>query len=545
LILYWIMPEGFDERDGRTARLNDEQVEHEASRGEPHRLGRFVILEHLGRGGMGIVYSAYDPVLDRRVALKLLRPQPGRDTERMRTRLHREAQALARLSHPNVVPVYDVGLIDGEVFIVMEFVVGQTLRAWSHERPWHDVLATYMQVARGLAAAHAVGLVHRDVKPDNVVVGQDGRPRVLDFGLVRDVDFDLGAEIAASPGPSLAAGGAEPMGPAPAKAREDLTATNAIMGTPAYMAPEQAASASIGPAVDQFSFCVALYEALYGQLPFAVRDVSERLAELRAARALGVTGAVHVSHPDPIAPPPRSPVPDAFWPILRRGLAREPAERWPSMDALIEALSGHLAAFDQTLAEPGVQRFPQIVFAILGVCVALLVGSAVYLGSSDHEGELISVLAATIMHTALTLVCVALLVYSRARWRRVKQLHRLIGPYALCAAGAVIHDIASLLVGRTLYQTILAIMPMFAVVFAFASLTHARWLAWVAALFALSFVMLLAIPEYFVVWAAGGMGLGWIVVLTAWRRLVKKHGVASASPRGTQTGGASSRLRAT
>jgi serine/threonine protein kinase len=512
-------------------------VEHEKSRGEPHRLGRFVILEHLGRGGMGIVYSAYDEVLNRRVALKLLRPEPGRNAERMRARLHREAKALARLSHPNVVPIYDVGIIDGEVFIVMEFVVGQTLRAWSHERPWHDVLPMYLQVARGLAAAHAVGLVHRDVKPDNVVVGQDGRPRVLDFGLVRDGDFDPGVEDAAGAGPQPAADGGA--------LREDLTATNAIMGTPAYMAPEQAANASIGPAADQFSFCVALYEALYGHLPFPEREMSARLAELRAARALGVADAVQVSHPEPLAPPPRSPVPDAFWPILRRGLAAEPAERWPSMDALLEELSGHLTGFDQSLAEPGVQRFPQIVFAVLAVTVALLLGSAAYLGSLDGEGEWLTVLLATIMHTALTLVCVALLVYSRARWKRVKQLHRLIAPYALCATGAVVHDLVSLLVGRTFYQTILAIMPMFILVFVFASLAYARWLAWVAALFAAAFGLVLAVPEHFMIWMICGMGLSWIVVLSAWRRLVRRLGVTAPGARATQPSGASSsRLRA-
>jgi serine/threonine protein kinase len=531
------MSDGSEDRDVGTARWSIEQVEAEQSRGEPHRLGRFVILEHLGRGGMGIVYSAYDPVLDRRVALKLLRPQPGRDAERMRARLHREAKALARLSHPNVVPIYDVGILDGEVFIVMEFVVGQTLRAWSHERPWHDVLAMYLQVARGLAAAHAVGLVHRDVKPDNAVVGQDGRPRVLDFGLVRDGDFDPGVEIATDAGPLPAADGVA--------VREDLTATNAIMGTPAYMAPEQAANASIGPAADQFSFCVALYEALYGQLPFAAHDVSARMAELRAARALGVADGVQVSHPEPLAPPPRSPVPDAFWPILRRGLARDPAARWPDMDALIEELSGHLAGLDQALAEPGVQRFPQIAFVIFVAAAALLVSSAIYLSSSDHEGEVISVLAATILHTGLGLVCGGLAVYARARWKRVKQLPLLIGTYGVCAAGAVMHDIASLVVGRTLYQTALAIIPTFAVGFAFASLTYARWLAWVAALFASGFVLMLAIPDHFLIWAAGASVLGWIVVLSAWRRLVRRLGVTAPGARATQPSGASSsRLRA-
>ena len=351
---------------------------------EPVKLGRFVLLDRLGHGAMGVVYSAYDPELDRRVALKLLRVGRTRASEHARERLLREAQALARLSHPNVVPVYEVGVIEGQVFVVMEFVQGQTLRQWmrSQDRSWRDIVAAFCQAGQGLAAADAVDLVHRDFKPDNVLVGDDGRIRVLDFGLAREhsqiapgtdagrartspaptaitsaasapaaiARAQSGDHALSSPAPSGASPTSGETGDRPASvehrnrgrqrlsrstealeaevsSKRDLpalTATGEVLGTPAYMPPEQFRGAQVGPASDQFSFCVSLYEALFAQRPF----VGNSRESLRKSIEAGE-----------IRPPPKGrAVPRWLLPILWRGLSTEPNMRYPSMDGLLQAL---------------------------------------------------------------------------------------------------------------------------------------------------------------------------------------------------------------
>jgi RNA polymerase sigma factor (sigma-70 family) len=211
----------------------------------PHRIGRFTIVEQVGRGAMGTVHAAYDPELDRRVALKVLRA-----SEHDHAWLAAEARAMAKLSHPNVAPVYEVGVHEGRVFIAMEFVRGRTLRAWAQDgRPWREVVAVYRQAGAGLAAAHEAGIIHRDFKPDNALLGDDGRVRVVDFGLAR------AAELVSTPSPTDS--GSTPTVPG-----------TSVVGTPAYMAPEQARGEAVDARADQFSFCVALYEALFGARPF-------------------------------------------------------------------------------------------------------------------------------------------------------------------------------------------------------------------------------------------------------------------------------------
>src|SRR5690242_11060767 len=151
----------------------------------PHSIGRYVILRRLGAGGMGVVYAAYDESLDRRIAIKVLH-EDARDTDgRRRERLRREAQAMAKVTHPNVITVHEVGTAGEQLFVAMEFVAGPTMREWlAKKRPsWQEVVAVCRQVADGLAAVHDAGLVHRDVKPGNVLVGDDGRVRVLDLGI--------------------------------------------------------------------------------------------------------------------------------------------------------------------------------------------------------------------------------------------------------------------------------------------------------------------------------------------------------------------------
>jgi hypothetical protein len=302
-----------------TARLGPAPETREGDLPRGTALGRYTVLALIGRGGMGEVYAAYDPELDRKIALKLLRPRDG-DSSGGESRLLREARATASLSHPNVITVHDVGTLGDRVFLAMEHVDGVTLAAWLAEPPRSraEILEVFREAARGLGAAHAAGLVHRDFKPQNVMVGRDGTVRVMDFGLARRI-----AGAPAAHGTAAAdAGPARP--PAPG-ADGALSASGDLAGTPLYMAPEQFADGPSDARTDQFSFCVALYRALYGAHPFALPG------ELALPPG--------VSH-GPVKPPPaRSSVPAWLRRVLLRGLALAPADRWPSMGALSEALA--------------------------------------------------------------------------------------------------------------------------------------------------------------------------------------------------------------
>ncbi|MCY1061821.1 protein kinase [Nannocystis sp. SCPEA4] len=288
---------------------------------ESERVGRFAVLRRVGAGGMGVVYAAYDEQLDRRIALKLV--HAGHHDPGAAARMRREAQALAKLSHPNVVQVYEVGEARGQVYIAMEFVQGETLRAWQERqrRGWREALAMYVQAGRGLAAAHAVGLIHRDFKPENVLVGDDGRPRVVDFGLARARPRD-GAENR-SEEEGLKDQVRWGMSRRASEEVAALTAAGAVVGTPAYMAPEQHEGGEADARSDVFGFCVALHEALHGARPFA----GERREDVHAAIVAGA-----------IARGPRD-VPAWLQRAVDRGLAADPAARWPSMDALLAALA--------------------------------------------------------------------------------------------------------------------------------------------------------------------------------------------------------------
>ena len=294
------------------------------------RVRRYVILGLLGEGGMGQVYAAYDPELDRRVALKLV--PAGAHGEAAEARLLREAQTLGRLSHARLLRVHDVGLDAGRLFFAMDLVEGQTLRAWLHEgpqrpRPLPAILAAFCAAGEGLAAAHAAGVLHRDFKPDNVLCDRGGQVVVADFGLARLLAEPAGP---ATPGPPGPHGPPEPPGPGDDDAGPPaaLTRSGHVPGTPAYLAPELYAGGPATARADQYSFCVALYEALYGERPFRGRT----RAELRAAV---LTGAPQ--------PPPGARVPGWLRQVLLRGLARDPSARYPSMDALLAALSAGLA----------------------------------------------------------------------------------------------------------------------------------------------------------------------------------------------------------
>ena len=294
-------------------------------------IGRYVAMEKIGSGAMGVVYAARDPELGRKVAIKVLRRDASGAIER--ARLLREARSMAQLSHPNVVPVYDVGTIAPDdpsagtspaVFIAMEYVEGVTLSRWlaAEPRDVEQILAVMMDAGRGLAAAHASGLVHRDFKPDNVMVGKDGRARVMDFGLA------LSAPRATAP---------SDRGRATHVDAASLSTAGGVAGTPAYMAPEQFRGDELGPACDQFGLCVTLWEALHGRRPFTGRTVAQLWAALSEGR------------PSPSTSPRE--VPTWLRNAIARGLAFAPEDRWPSIDALLHALDrGRVRARRRRLA---------------------------------------------------------------------------------------------------------------------------------------------------------------------------------------------------
>ncbi|MEM7155694.1 MAG: serine/threonine-protein kinase [Myxococcota bacterium] len=260
-------------------------------------LGRYEIERELGEGGMGVVYLAYDPELDRKVALKLLRRRVGEgDDDETEHRLRQEARAMARLRHTHVVNVHDVGLHRERLFLAMEYVPGQTLGRWLSQqapRPWTEIVRVFVDAGRGLAAAHAADMVHRDFKPDNVLIDDDGVVKVTDFGIAVAMEGDEYAGTARA-------------------------------GTPRYMSPEQLRGKTVDPRSDQFSFCIALYEALLGQHPFAGD-------EREGSAAAILKGQLQT-------PPARHTVPGWVLDAVTRGLSARPDERWPTMEALLHTL---------------------------------------------------------------------------------------------------------------------------------------------------------------------------------------------------------------
>ncbi len=307
--------------DGVDATIVD-PAERDAAYGAPSSpptIGRYVVLERLGAGAMAFVLAAYDGELDRTVALKLVHPRAT--SLNSRPRLLKEAQSLAQLAHPNVVTIFDVGTHGDQVYLAMELVRGGTLKSWLRRRGhgWRDVLDKFVRAGRGLAAAHAVGIVHRDFKPDNVLLGDDDRVLVADFGLatargrceVASDDLADTISIDRSSHDLL---------------HRELTATGMVVGTPAYMAPEQMLGRPVDARADVFSFSVALYEALFGRRVCVDPDAPHRTLAPTAS---------------PLGPARGAPA----WleRVLARGMALRPEQRWPTMDALLAAIAGRSA----------------------------------------------------------------------------------------------------------------------------------------------------------------------------------------------------------
>ena len=320
----------------------------------PETIGRYRVIELLGKGGMGAVYRARDPELDRDVAVKMVRRAVAGRSEAARQRALREAQAMARLSHPNVVEVYDVGLDEDRLFIAMQLIEGPTLSEWKGPG-WRSVVGAYLEAGEALCAAHREGLVHRDFKPANVMITRDGVVKVLDFGLARLVSDPVSSE-------------AEPSGGSSAL-DVDLTSTGMVVGTPAYMAPEQFTGRDVDERSDQFSFCVALWEALWGTRPFRGLGLHE------------VRGAVLRQEFDEV---PRGDVPKRVRQALRRGLKVQPAERHEDMDALLSALR-----------DAGRGRSPLLYAGIGGFAIGIGLGVWQHLGDAEACTDAALALAGT------------------------------------------------------------------------------------------------------------------------------------------------------
>ncbi|MBA3458530.1 MAG: serine/threonine protein kinase [Deltaproteobacteria bacterium] len=300
-------------------------------------LGRYTIMERLGAGAMGVVYRAEDKELGRSVALKQLH----RPDEALTGRLIREARSMAQVNHPNVVAVYDVGVADGTTYIAMELVTGESLRAWQTGRSVNELLEAYIAAGRGLAAAHDAGLIHRDFKPDNVLIGKDARARVTDFGLA-----------ASRPSDELLASQSVVVKPSRSMDDVNLTTSGSVLGTPAYMAPEQFQGGNVDARTDQFNFCVSLHEALYGHRPFAGKtfdELSNNCCEGKVKPA-----------------PAGSRISTALRAILLRGLSVKPGDRFPTMGNLLTELG-------RDRAKPW-RRTSYVAAALAGV-LALGVGS--------------------------------------------------------------------------------------------------------------------------------------------------------------------------
>lgn len=282
-------------------------------------IGRYEFVRRLGAGGMGVVYLVRDPELDRLVAIKVLHPGATEDEDASERRMRREARAMARLDHANVVRVYEVGEHKGQMYLVMEYIEGTTLLRWLAAKPprgWQEVVRVFLAAGEGLVAAHAAGLTHGDFKPDNVLIADDGAVKVSDFGLVRT------HERASSAAPTEPMQGGTSLGA--------TMQTYGVFGTPRYMAPEQFGGSRGDPKSDQFSYCVALYAGLHGVLPFSGRTFDELQRSVCAGLAGNPSGG------------PR--IPAGLHRVVARGLAVAPEERWPAMSDLLARLRWELGA---------------------------------------------------------------------------------------------------------------------------------------------------------------------------------------------------------
>ena len=422
---------------------------------------------------MGVVHVAYHEDLDRKVALKLLH----RDGDAGRALVRREAQALARLSHPNVVQIYEVGEHEGRLFVAMEYVDGEPLDVWQRRpgRRLGELLGAYRQAAAGLAAAHAAGLVHRDFKPANAIVGADGRVRVLDFGLAR-ARTPARDELRAATGP--------------------LDQTVGVAGTPAYMSPEQFAGLELDARSDVFSFSVALWEAVHGARPFAGATYDELAANVTAGAR--------------VPPPPGVDLPGRLRHALDRGLEPRRDARWSSLDALRDALAADPDA-DPTAAT----RERRLLFVTLGGLVLLVFVPLLALGVLDRLDRLVVHLL--IVASGLLVLTIVSLVLRRALLRNAYH-RRMILFIGVVLLALLSQRATALCFGAPVRHALFADLHVLLAACLVGAIFFARWMLVLAAIIVASALAALLLPGLF---PAGSVVIGPLFVFTFghyWRR---------------------------
>jgi serine/threonine-protein kinase len=443
---------GVPKRDGSLTPGLEEYVHSDTFEGAS--VAGLVFVRELGVGGFGTVFAARDETLDRSVAVKRLRGAAWSPADRRR--MMAEARALARLSHPNVVQVYELREHAGERLLVMELVEGVSLRAWvgQQSRDWRALLGAFVQAGRGLAAAHAMGIVHGDFKPDNVLVGADGRVRVVDFGLAHLVTSQ----------------GGEPEG-----ATEGLRGRAVVSGTPTFMDHEQFAGAPSDMHSDQFSFCVALYSCLFRQKPFPADDIpglKERLAH------------------DPEPPPEtelRAPVVEA----LLRGLAPRRADRWPDMDALLAVFERELARDPE--ADFGVARRQRRLVTGAMLVLALGVDACIFWRPSEAA----MALSPRDLVILMGGVFVTLLVLVAGFWsalRRNRANRQLVGLLVIAAGSVLVHRVLALELGTSTPHILVGDLLLVAACAAVSALTFRARFAALAMLYLLAAVVAVGDP---------------------------------------------------
>jgi eukaryotic-like serine/threonine-protein kinase len=410
----------------------------------PSTVGRFTVLGKVGEGGMGVVFRGRDPTLDRDVALKLVNHSGGDDGQR---RLLREAQAMARVAHPNVVPVYEVGVHRDQVFVAMELVRGTTMKDWLRAGPrtWRSVLQVIVDAGRGLAAAHRAGLLHRDVKPDNLLIGDDGRARIADFGLARAADVPAPASTTT-----------------PVDLGGTLTADGMVVGSPGFMSPEHFIG-TVTPFADQWSLAATAYHGLFGTVPY----VAASLGALREAVLSGQPPT-----------PPRTDAPPAAVAAILRGLARHPADRFPSVEALVDALVAVLAVDPDHDANRFRRQRRGLAIAIAAGGVASFVFRSVVSGFR-YDGGMVAHLAQAII--GLVIMVSITVGFRRALWGTTHD-RRFMSLVLVTLAAITVHravaldaDVVTVLRGDAVYTGGLLVLG---------AVTIERWLAVSAALMA-------------------------------------------------------------
>lgn len=481
------------------------------------KIGRFALLEQIGAGSMGEVFAAYDEQLDRRVAIKLLSRRRGLPRT-ARDRLIREARALARLSHPHVVTVYDAGVHDGEVFVAMEFVRGQTLDAWlaMRRRTWGEILEVFIALGEGLAAMHEHHLVHRDFKPANAMVDPKGCAQLIDFGLVKHVESD---DLLTAPEP-------DSVGSTGSADGVSLTRTGHLTGTLLYMAPELLRREAATAHSDQFAFCAALFEALYRCVPFG----SEQ-SEVHIERVLA--GALVM--PDPSA---TRDVPDELLAVVNRGLSHDPEDRWPSLAELLTVLRGLRDGYDAELAEPDALRRRSRLLMLVIAAGSTIFGGVIALSAADAV-ELSLTTQVVVDGTIAALVGLGVVVL-RSRWRPHRRSRELVGLLLLVTQLYFAQSLVGLVVGRTLYDCLLSDLVCVTLIFFFAAPMLVSPLRWASLWCALCTVAMILDPTRVVAYfLAANVGTGLIGAVFMPRQPVEPwvRTAAYARGRGSSLGG--------